>query len=98
MNDVLGIGHVEGGGDDCRVVRQWRLIPDIGGGQSGYTGFFGDYTTGTAASPKTAVCGVVNRIYSLIVIGGVDQYDFAHGDFFLSHVTGCIILHLRCPY
>ena len=42
--------------------------------------------TDTATSPKTAVCGVDDCIDGLIGAGGVDQYDFAHGDFSPSNV------------
>lgn len=83
VDDVLGVGHVKGGSDDCGAVLQGRLILGAGGGQSGHAGLFEDHTTDTAASPKTAVCGVDDRIDSLISAGCINQYDFAHRNSFL---------------
>lgn len=72
MDDVLGVGHVKGRGDDCGAVLQRSLILGTGGGQSGYAGLFEDDTADTTASPKAAVCGVDDRIDSLIGAGCVD--------------------------
>lgn len=72
MDDVLGVGHVKGRGDDCGAVLQRSLVLGTGGGQSGHTGLFEDYTADTTASPKTAVCGIDDRIDSLIGAGCID--------------------------
>ena len=72
MDDVLGVGHVKGRGNDCGAVLQRSLVLGAGGGQSGHAGLFEDDTTDTAAGPKTAVCGVDDRIDSLIGAGCVD--------------------------
>ena len=79
VDDVSGVGHVEGRGDDCGTILQRRLILGTGGTQSGYAGLFEDHTTDTTSCPKTGISGVDDRIDSLIGTGGVDQYDFAHG-------------------
>ena len=78
MDDVLGVGHVKGRGDDCGAVLQRSLVLGAGGGQSGHAGLLENHTADTTASPKTAVCGVHDRIDSLIGAGCVNQYDFAH--------------------
>ena len=72
MDDVLGVGHVKGRGDDCGAVLQRSLVLGTGGGQSGHAGLLEDHTADTTASPKTAVCGVDDCIDSLIGAGGVD--------------------------
>ena len=72
MDDVLGIGHVKGRGDDCGAVLQRSLVLGAGGGQSDHAGLFEDHTADTTASPKTAVCGVDDRIDRLIGAGCVD--------------------------
>ena len=72
MDDVLGIGHVKGGGDDCGAVLQRSLVLGTGGGQGNQTCLFEDYTTDATAGPKTAVCGVDDCIDSLIGAGCVD--------------------------
>ena len=72
MDDVLGVGHVKGRGDDCGAVLQRSLVLGTGGGQSGHTGLLENHTADTTASPKTAVCGVDDRIDSLIGAGCVD--------------------------
>lgn len=71
MDDILGVGHVKGRGDDCRAVFQRSLILGTGGGQRGHTGLLEDHTADTAASPKTAVSGIDDRIDSLIGAGCV---------------------------
>ena len=86
VDDVLGIGHVKGGGYDCGAILQWCLILGTGGGQSGHAGLFENHTTDATAGPKTAVCGVDDCIDGLIGAGGVDQYNFAHGDSSPSNV------------
>lgn len=86
VDDVFGVSHVEGGGDDCGAVLKWGLILGTCGGQSGHAGLFEDHTTDTATGQKTAVCGVDDCIDGLIGAGGVDQYDFAHGDSSPSNV------------
>ena len=83
VDDIPGVGHVKGRGDDCGAVLQRSLVLGAGGGQSGDTGLFEDHTADTTASPRTAVCGVDDRIDSLIGTGCVDQYDFAHRKSFL---------------
>ena len=83
MDDISGVGHVEGRGDDCGTILQRRLILGTGGTQSGYAGLFEDHTTDTTSCPKTGISGVDDRIDSLIGTGCVDQYDFAHRNSFL---------------
>ena len=72
VDDVPGVGHVKGRGDDCGAVLQRSLILGAGGSQSGHAGLFEDHTADTTASPKTAVCGVDDRIDRLIGAGCVD--------------------------
>ena len=72
MDDVLGVGHVKGRGNDCGAVLQRSLVLGAGGGQSGHAGLFEDHTTDTATSPKTAVCGIDDRIDCLVSAGCVD--------------------------
>lgn len=72
MDDVLGVGHVKGRGNDCGAVSQRSLVLGTGGGQSGHTGLFEDHTADTAAGPKAAVCGVDDRVDNLIGAGCVD--------------------------
>ena len=78
MDDVPGVGQVKGRGDDCGAVLQRSLMLGTGGGQNSHTGLLEDHTADTTASPKTAVCGVDDRIDSLIGAGCINQYDFAH--------------------
>ena len=72
MDDIPGVGHVKGRGDDCGAVFQRSLILGAGGGKSGHAGLFEDHTADTTAGPKAAVCGVDDRIDSLIGAGCVD--------------------------
>ena len=72
VDDVLGVGHVKGRGDDCGAVLQRSLVLGTGGGQSGHAGLLEDHTADTTASPKAAVCGVDDRIDRLIGAGCVD--------------------------
>ena len=72
VDDIPGVGHVKGRGDDCGAVLQRSLVLGAGGGQSGHTGLFEDHTADTTASPKAAVCGVDDRIDILIGAGCVD--------------------------
>ena len=72
VDDVPGVGHLEGRCDDCGAVLQWSLVLGAGGGQSGHAGLFEDHTADTTASPKAAVCGVHDRIDRLIGAGCVD--------------------------
>ena len=72
VDDVSGVGHVKGGGDDCGAVLQRSLVLGTGGGQSGHAGLLENHTADTTTSPKTAVCGVDDRIASLIGAGCVD--------------------------
>ena len=72
VDDVLGVGHVKGRGDDCGTILQGRLILGAGGSQCGHAGLFEDHTTDTATSPKTAVCGIDDRIDCLVSAGCVD--------------------------
>ena len=72
VDDVLSIGHLEGRCDDCGAVLQRSLVLGTGGGQSGHTGLFEDHTTDATAGPKAAVCGIDDRIDSLIGAGCVD--------------------------
>lgn len=83
VDDVSGVGHVKGGGDDCGTILQRRLILGTGGTQSGHARLFEDDTTDTTSCPKTGISGVDDRIDSLIGTGCVDQYDFAHRNSFL---------------
>ena len=72
MDDVPGVGHVKGRGDDCGAVLQRSLVLGAGGGQGNQTRLFEDHTTDATAGPKTAVCGVDNRVDNLIGAGCVD--------------------------
>ena len=72
MDDVSGVGHVEGRGDDCGTILQRRLILGTGGTQSGHARLFEDHTTDATASPKATVCGVDDCIDRLIGAGCVD--------------------------
>ena len=72
VDDIPGVGHVKGRGDDCGAVLQRSLVLGAGGGQSGHAGLFEDHTADTTASPKAAVCGIDDRIDSLIGAGCVD--------------------------
>ena len=72
VDDVPGVGHVKGRGDDCGAVLQRSLVLGAGGGQSSHTGLFEDHTADTTTSPKAAVCGVDDRIDRLIGAGCVD--------------------------
>lgn len=83
VDDILGVGHVKGGGDDCGAVLQRCLVLAAGGGQSGHARLFENDTTDTTSCPKTGISGVDDRIDSLIGTGCVDQYDFAHRNSFL---------------
>ena len=72
VDDILGIGHVKGRCDDCGAVLQRSLVLGTGGGQSNHAGLFEDHTADATASPKAAVCGIDDRIDSLIGAGCVD--------------------------
>lgn len=72
MDDVSGVGHVEGRGDDCGTILQRRLILGTGGTQSGHARLFEDDTTDTTSCPKTGISGVDDRIDRLIGTGCVE--------------------------
>ena len=72
MDDISGVGHVEGRGDDCGTILQRRLILGTGGTQSGHARLFEDDTTDTTSCPKTGISGVDDRIDSLIGTGCVE--------------------------
>ena len=72
MDDISGVGHVEGRGDDCGTILQRRLILGTGGTQSGHARLFEDDTTDTTSCPKTGISGVDDRIDRLIGTGCVE--------------------------
>ena len=72
MDDISGVGHVEGRGDDCGTILQRRLILGTGSCQSGYASLFEDHTTDTTSCPKTGISGVDDRIDRLIGTGCVE--------------------------
>ena len=72
MDDVLGVGHVKGRGDDCGAVLQRSLVLGAGGGQGNQTRLFEDHTTDATAGPQAGVCCIDDRIDSLIGAGCVD--------------------------
>ena len=51
VDDVFGVGHVKGGGDDCGAVLQRSLVLGTGGGQGNQPRLFEDHTTDATAGP-----------------------------------------------
>ena len=72
VDDVSGVGHVKGGGDDCGAVLQRCLVLAAGGGQSGHAGLLEDHAADPSAGPKTGISGVDDRIDRLIGSGCVE--------------------------
>ena len=72
VDDVSGVGHVKGGGDDCGTVFQGSLVFGTRSGQGGHAGFFEDHAADSSAGPKTTVCSIDNGVDNLIGAGGVD--------------------------
>lgn len=72
VDDVYGVSHVKGGGDDCGTVFQGSLVLGTRSGQGGHASLLEDHAADPSAGPQMVICCIDNGVDNLIGAGGVD--------------------------